>query len=102
MTGQGAVAPPIATGSPAPATPAARAVYPIAAIFDGHAAEITSAGLSSGSIGLFQVTLRVPAVAAAGFHGLSVTVNGVTSNTVLIELAGDASPTRVARRRKRE
>lgn len=85
LTGQGVVAPPLATGTPAPASPFSRAVYPVAANFGAHAAEIISAWLCPGSIGLFQVTLRVPKL-KAGVYQLVVRVNGVPSNTTVVEV----------------
>ena len=86
LTGQGAVVPPVATGSPAPASPLARSVYSVGATFGGHAAEITAAGLWPGSIGLFQVTLRIPKV-RSGVYQLVLKVDGVPSNSVNVEVS---------------
>jgi uncharacterized protein (TIGR03437 family) len=79
LTGQGAVEPPVATAAPAPAAPFARAAYPVTATVRGQAADVTFAGLSPGSVGLFQVNLRLPSI-APGSYPLEITVNGVTSN----------------------
>src|SRR5262249_2952221 len=57
LTGQGSVAPVVATGAPAPTSPVVEAVYPIVASLGGRAAEVINSGLSPGSIGLFQVTV---------------------------------------------
>jgi uncharacterized protein (TIGR03437 family) len=65
----------------------AQAVYPVAAVFGDRAADITSAGLSPGSTGVFEVTVRVPAV-DAGAYRLVVKVNGVPSNAAIIEVSG--------------
>jgi uncharacterized protein (TIGR03437 family) len=98
LTGQGPVVPPVATGSPAPASPLARAVYPVDAIFGEHLAEIISAGLCPGAIGLFQVTVRVPAV-RTGAYRLVVKVNGVPSNAIIIDVAGIRSGASAALKR---
>jgi uncharacterized protein (TIGR03437 family) len=88
LTGQGTVTPPVPTGSPTPASPPARAIYPVAAILGEHPAEITSAGLSPGSIGLFQVTIRVPAV-KTGVYQLVIQVDGVASNPAVIAVSAN-------------
>jgi len=99
VTGQGPVVPPVATGSPAPASPIARAVFPVAAMFGDRAAEVTSAGLCPGSTGLFQVTVQVPAV-EAGAYRLVVKVNGVPSNAAIIEISESRSGTGAALKRE--
>jgi uncharacterized protein (TIGR03437 family) len=81
LTGQGAVAPPVSTGEPAPGAAAfAQAVFPVTAKVGNRQATITFAGLSPDSAGLFQINLTVPRV-STGSHSLVVTVNGVSSNT---------------------
>lgn len=99
LTGQGAVAPAIATGASAPSSPLAQAVYPIVATIGGRAAEVIHSGLSPGSIGLFQATIRVPAL-RTGSYPLSIKVNGVPSNAVNVSVSGNQSGT--ASNRKRE
>jgi uncharacterized protein (TIGR03437 family) len=90
LTGQGPVAPAVATGSLAPASPVAHAVYPVVASIGGRPAEITSSGLSPGSAGLFQVTVRVPAL-RSGSYPLLIKVNGTPSNAVSISISGGQS-----------
>jgi uncharacterized protein (TIGR03437 family) len=80
LTGQGAVKPTVATGALAPTDPVAHAVYPVTATIAGQLTEVTFAGLSPGSVGLFQVNLRLPLI-ASGSYPLEVSVNGITSNT---------------------
>ena len=92
LTGQGPVVPAVATGSPAPLSPLAHAVYPVVATLGGLAAEVINSGLSPGSIGLFQVTVRVPAL-LAGTYPLSIKVNGVESNAVNINVSVNQSGT---------
>ncbi len=99
LTGQGAVAPPVASGAPAPANPIARAVFPVTAALEGRPAEIVFAGLSPNTIGLFQVTLRIPATGADA-QRLVVTVDGVSSNAGIVYVAGIRPTTRVTVKRK--
>jgi uncharacterized protein (TIGR03437 family) len=98
LTGQGPVAPPVATGSAAPARPLARTVYPVVAVFGRHVAEITSAELLPGSIGLFQVTLRLPAM-RTGAYRFMIKVNGISSNAAIINVAGSRPATSAAWKR---
>jgi uncharacterized protein (TIGR03437 family) len=43
------------------------------------------AGLSPGSVGLFQVNLRLPLI-ASGSYPLEIAVNGITSNTQRLQI----------------
>lgn len=99
ITGQGPVAPPVATGSPAPSSPIAGPVYPVVASFGEHIAEITSAGLCPGTVGLFQVTVRVPDV-KTGVYRLVIKVNGIRSNAATVYVSGSPSATRAALKRE--
>ena len=87
LTGQGAVAPPVSTGEPAPSGTLARAIYPVTATVGHRPATITFAGLSPGSVGLFQINLVVPPI-GTGLQPLVVTVNGVSSNTGSVSVSG--------------
>jgi len=87
LTGQGAVAPPVSTGEPAPRGTSPQAIYPVTATVGHYAATITFAGLSADSAGLFQIDLIVPAT-GTGSQPLVVTVNGVSSNTGLVSISG--------------
>ena len=98
LTGQGAVAPPVATGSPAPASPPVRAVYPVVTFIGEWAAQIVSAGLSPGSIGVFQVTVRVPSMATGTYH-LVVKVNGVSCGAAIDVSGGDPAMAAALKRR---
>ena len=93
LTGQGPVAPSVASGAAAPVNPIAQTVYPVRATFGGRAAEVVSAGLWPGSVGVLQVEIRVPAM-RAGSYQLVVTVNGVASNPATISVP--ASPAAAA------
>ena len=85
LTGQGAVQPAVQTGSVAPGKPFAQ-VDNVTATVGGQPAEVKFAGLSPGSVGLFQVNLRVPNV-AAGDEPLVITVAGNPSNSELMTVA---------------
>jgi uncharacterized protein (TIGR03437 family) len=80
LTGQGVVQPAVQTGAPAPGKPFARLVDAVTATIDGQNAEVTFAGLSPGSVGLFQVNVRVPSV-TAGDRPLIISVGGNPSNS---------------------
>jgi uncharacterized protein (TIGR03437 family) len=88
LTGQGKVAPPVATGAPAPAEPMACASYPVTATVQGLPALVTFAGLSPGSVGLFQVNLRVPEMSSGTFP-IEVSVNGIGSGSRLVSVLGE-------------
>jgi uncharacterized protein (TIGR03437 family) len=85
LTGQGAVVPPVATAAPAPGNPLARTAYPVTATVGGQPADVVFAGLSPGSVGLFQVNLRLPPI-GSGSYPLEIAVNGITSNTQRLQI----------------
>ena len=60
FSGQGAVAPPVAAGRPAPASPLSQAVALVAAEIDGQDANVTFLGLAPGYVGLGQGNIGVP------------------------------------------
>lgn len=85
LTGQGAVQPPVATGAPAPFDPLAMAVAPVTAFVGGQQADVSFEGLSPGSVGLFQVNLRLPP-GITGEQSLAISVGGVSSNAATISV----------------
>ena len=87
LTGLGAVAPAVPTGAAAPADRPTYAVSPIAATIGGQPATVTFAGLVPGSVGLFQVGIRVSMV-ASGSYPLVISAGGVASNAVLLHVSG--------------
>jgi uncharacterized protein (TIGR03437 family) len=87
LTGQGAVQPPVATGTPSPTDPLAHSAYPVTATFGGEPTAIMFAGLSPGLVGLFQVNLCVPLI-ESGSYPLEVSVNGISSNTRWVTVSG--------------
>jgi uncharacterized protein (TIGR03437 family) len=80
LTGQGA-------GTPA-----------VTSTIGGRPAEAVSAGVASGAIGVFQVTVRVPAI-KTGAYQLAIRVNGVSSNAAIVNVAGNPTGTGSAKRK---
>lgn len=75
MTGLGPVDPPMKTGQPAPASPFSRVTTPLQC----KNAEVVYAGLAPGSLGFYQVGLRIPADATSSLlvecSGTSISVS---------------------------
>ena len=80
LTGQGPVDAAVEDGAGAPLDPAVKPVLPLAASIGGQAAEVTSAELAPGQVGVLRLGLRVPEV-ADGERPLTVTIGGAASNT---------------------
>ncbi len=80
-TGLGAVAPPVASGAPAPSSPLSPTVSPVTANIAGRAATVTFAGLAPGMNGIYQVNLIVPLSTPSGTDRLVLYVNGIGSQT---------------------
>jgi uncharacterized protein (TIGR03437 family) len=91
LTGQGQVAPAVATGRGAPASPLSLVTAPFSASIGGKNADVLFLGLAPGFAGLAQANIRVPAL-AAGDHPLIVTVGGVSSNPALIAVSAPPAP----------
>src|SRR5450759_3517353 len=90
MSGQGMVNPAVVTGEVSPANPVALAVANVTATLGGQVAEVLFAGLTPGAIGLFQVNLRIPALAWGDFP-LVVTVGTAPSNSALVAVSSPGS-----------
>jgi uncharacterized protein (TIGR03437 family) len=62
--GLGLVNPPVATGQPAPSSPLSRITLPMTCVFgtagDSIPVEVLFAGLAPGTVGYYQVSLRMP------------------------------------------
>jgi uncharacterized protein (TIGR03437 family) len=83
-TGLGPVSRLQGDGSPKTATPPAISRTPIVTI-GGVPATVSFSGLTPGAVGLFQVNVQVPdGVASGNGVPVSITVYGVTSNTVTV------------------
>jgi len=91
-SGLGATSVQVAPGSPAPSDPLAEVTAPIDVLINGVKAEVTSAVLTPGYSGLYQVSATVPASAPIGsaipvqlvVHGAKEAV--ATSNVVTIAI----------------
>jgi uncharacterized protein (TIGR03437 family) len=84
LSGMGATNPPVPTGSQAPSSPLALTAIQPQITIDGAPADVVFSGLSPGSIGLYQIDVRIPVGARAGDLPLVVTQNGVASNPALV------------------
>jgi uncharacterized protein (TIGR03437 family) len=90
MTGLGAVNNAPADGAAAPSDPAALATVqgPVTATIGGQNASVLFAGLTPGSVGLYQVNIQVPSL-ASGTYTLLVSERGIpNANTVKIAVTG--------------
>ena len=56
------------------------------------AAEVSSSILRPGSPGFYRVGFLVPETTPGGYHGVSLTIGGQTSNRVFLPVSGDAVP----------
>jgi uncharacterized protein (TIGR03437 family) len=83
-TGMGATNPPVPTGSVAPSGQLANVTIAPQVKIGGNNAQVLFAGLSPGSVGLYQIDVMIPAGTPAGTVPLVVTQNGVASNTVMV------------------
>ena len=85
-TGLGATNPEVASGAvaPSPPMPLAQVTVGPQVTVGGTKAQVVFAGLSPGSIGLYQIDVVIPASAGTGNLPLVVTQGGVASNTVTV------------------
>jgi uncharacterized protein (TIGR03437 family) len=88
LTGQGVVEPPVANGEPAPSDPLAHTSYPVTATIGGQRADVLFAGLNPGSVGVFQITIRVP-ILDSGTYPLEILMNGTATATQLVSVVGN-------------
>lgn len=87
LTGAGPVQPSSTwiTGSPSPSG-LSRVTLPFAVSIGGQPASVDYLGLTPGSIGLYQLNLRIPSL-PQGDHTLVITVGGNASNSALISVS---------------
>ncbi len=78
LTGMGPVSSTPASGS---AGPGLTTLQPVVTVSGGGSAEVKYSGLSSQYVGLYQVNFIVPPATPSGAHTVTITVNGVSSNT---------------------
>lgn len=85
-TGLGPVQPPVQAGQPAPLSPLSTTTLPVTAMLGGSPAPVLFSGLAPGFAGLYQVNVMVPSIQPGSNVPLTLTVDGVTSNTVGIAI----------------
>lgn len=90
--GLGPTTPFIATGTPAPSSPVAITTTQPTIAVDGQNASVQQSGLEPTFVGRYQVFFTVPANLPPGNHSLSLTIGGMTSNTVTLVTAGQGQP----------
>jgi uncharacterized protein (TIGR03437 family) len=85
LTGQGQVSNPVATGAPAPASPFSVPVGAGQVKIGGQPADVQFAGLAPYYVGLLQLNVLIPDV-AAGEQPFEVSIGGVTANATVISV----------------
>lgn len=85
LTGIGATTVTVAPGAPSPADPLAFAVNGATLQVGDAPANVLFTGLTPGFVGLAQINFQVPEV-AAGDYPLTVTIDGVPSNSPLLRI----------------
>ena len=83
LTGAGEVDNPVPTGTMARSAPLSKHKGAVTATINGTGVEIVFAGLTPEYVGLTQLNLKVPSL-AAGTYPLVVLVNGERSNTAMV------------------
>ncbi len=90
LVGMGATNPPVASGIAAPSSPLAQLVDQPTLTVDGNvvpASDIAFAGLTPGSVSLYQITFKVPSGLSSSDVDLVVTQSGRSSNTTKLPAA---------------
>jgi adhesin/invasin len=86
MTGQGAVSNPIPSGAQAPTIPLSGTLAPTTAVIGSANATVLGSVLCPGFVGLLQVNIVVPEI-AAGDQTVVVAIGGSASNSAVISIA---------------
>ncbi len=87
MAGLGTTEPEVAAGAVSPEDPPALVVTPVTARVDGREAAVSFAGLAPGLVGVYRVTIEVPAETSAGVHEVAIEQGGIVSNVVRLPVA---------------
>lgn len=92
-TGQGAIAPALATGRVASASPASL-IADVSATIDGVPAQVRFAGMAAGLVGFMQLNIQIPFGTSGGPVPLVVTIDGISSVKSTNVFVRPSSPTR--------
>jgi len=88
LVGMGATNPNVPSGAPAPSSePLARVVVQPTVTVDGQVVGIYYAGLTPGSVGLYQITFQMPSSLSSNQVDLLVTQNGRSANPTKLPAA---------------
>jgi uncharacterized protein (TIGR03437 family) len=86
LVGMGATDRTVPSGTTSPATPLANVTARPTVSIGGREAEVVFAGLTPGSVGLYQINIRTPENLPSGVASLTVTQGDAASNTVTIPI----------------
>ena len=81
LVGMGLTDPAVRSGAPTPTTSYFKALVQPLVTVDGKQAELIFAGLTPGSVGLYQINFFVPADARVGDLPVTVTQAGAQANS---------------------
>ena len=85
LVGMGQTDNPVASGAASPLDPLSRVILPPVVTLGGNSVPtLLFAGLTPGSVGLYQIDLQVPDVPVDGNLTLTVSQGGVVSNTTIL------------------
>jgi uncharacterized protein (TIGR03437 family) len=85
-TGLGAVTPPGTTGSLASSTTLSYSNAASTVMVGNAPAQVAFSGLAPALVGLYQVNFTVPSATPSGANSVVLTVNGVASNTAMLQV----------------
>ena len=86
MTGQGPIAPTLASGQAATATPLVRAPLPASVQIAGHEADIQFLGMTPELVGVLQLNMRPSFFTPSGDQSILVNIGGHESNIATIAM----------------
>jgi hypothetical protein len=91
-TGLGPTNPTVPTGAVAPVNPPAAVATIPSVTVDGLTAPVQYAGLEPSTVGKYRVFFSVPSSLSAGNHSLSLRIANQSSNSVILQMAGQGFP----------